>query len=224
MPHITRAAGNCATSPGQPRKGRPAALAASCCRHGAAMRERGEGPKGLRGCCFISIFPILFQDPLQGHAVCAALCALAANVASRAAAGTAQRQRLRHVVAWCGRWQLQHQGRAHAAKLFHGGPRGATGSAREGFGTHVHSLGVLCTGRAARASAERAACGVANARNSEAIAALCALHTIPILSARCSRDPCRAPQKQKSPGNKEWAVGFCEASGWVVKTFTPSRG
>ena len=34
---------------GQPRKGRPAALAASPCPHCAAMRERGEGPQGLRG-------------------------------------------------------------------------------------------------------------------------------------------------------------------------------
>ena len=33
----------------QPRKGRPAALPASPCPHCAAMRERGEGPKGLRG-------------------------------------------------------------------------------------------------------------------------------------------------------------------------------
>jgi len=35
--------------PGPPRKGRPAALAASPCPQRAAMRERGEGAKRLRG-------------------------------------------------------------------------------------------------------------------------------------------------------------------------------
>jgi hypothetical protein len=34
---------------GQPRKGRPAALAASPCPQRAALRERGEGAKRLRG-------------------------------------------------------------------------------------------------------------------------------------------------------------------------------
>ena len=215
MPHITRAAGSCATSPGQPRKGRPAALAASCCRHGAAMRERGEGPKGLRGCCFISIFPILFQDPLQGHAVCAALCALAANVAARATAGAAQRQRLRHVVAWCGRWQLQHQGRAHAAKLFHGGPRGATGSAREGFGTHVHSLG--CSARVARR---------AHLRNGRPAALQMLAIARPLLRfAPCipSRSSARAahatraehPKSKKAPATKNGPWAFAKpAAGW----------
>ncbi len=37
---------------GQPRKGRPAVLLASPCPHGAAMRERGEGAKRLRGVLF----------------------------------------------------------------------------------------------------------------------------------------------------------------------------
>ena len=37
------------TKRGQPRKGRPAALAASPCPQCGAMRERGEGPQGLRG-------------------------------------------------------------------------------------------------------------------------------------------------------------------------------
>ena len=35
--------------PGLPRKGRPAAPVASPCPQRAALRERGEGPKGLRG-------------------------------------------------------------------------------------------------------------------------------------------------------------------------------